>query len=255
MNQTKKALVRAFVFCVCLLFTTSETGAELKFVTQDFEPFNYETDGVVSGPAASIIKEICKEIKINCSFTLLPWTRAQNEVKKGKAHGMFVIGWNKKRAEWLYFSPPIMNTEYGFFVHKDNPLEFKQISDIKGYIVGVFGPSNTSRSLEKIKAKIKDLTIDQRSDDESGFRKLSKGRVTAVYSNRDVGYAMIKKLNLKNIRYAGQQKKLKYFIGFSQQYTDKKIVDQFNAAFINLHKRGIIQNILKAYSMEPAVLE
>lgn len=255
MNQTKKALYTALVVCACLLIATSITGTELKFNTQAFTPFNYEIDGVVSGPVADIIRKICKEMKISCSFRLLPWTRAQKEVKEGKSHGMFVIAWNKKRAEWLYFTPPILNTEYGFFVRDDNPLEFKQVSDIKGYKVGVYGPSNTSESLEKIKAKIKDLTIDLRYNDESGFKKLSIGRVSAVYSNRDVGYAMIKKIGLKDIRYAGPHRKLKYYIGFSQQFNDKKIVDRFNATFLDLHKRGVVQNILKKYFMEPAEIE
>ena len=55
---------------------------------------------------------------------LLPWRRAQQEVEDGKAQGMFVIGWNAERAEWLHFSPALVNTEYGFFVRDDNPLKF-----------------------------------------------------------------------------------------------------------------------------------
>ncbi|MCP3922430.1 MAG: amino acid ABC transporter substrate-binding protein [Desulfobacterales bacterium] len=244
MDQVRKA---ALVICAFLLFATSVTGTELKFTTQDFSPFSYKTKGVVSGPAADIIRKICKEMKIKCSFRLLPWTRAQIEVKKGKANGMFVIGWNKERAKWLYFTPAIMNTEYGFFVKDDNRLSFKQVSDIKGFKIAVYGPSNTSKSLKKIKAKIKILTIDLRPDDESGFRKTSKKKVDAVYSNRDVGYALIKKIGLKNIRYAGSHKKLKYYIGFSKQFNNKIIVDRFNSTFLDLQKRGVIQKILRKH--------
>ena len=63
-------------------------------------------------------------------------------------------------------------------------------------MVGVYGPSNTATSLEKIKSEIKDLTI-----------------------------------------------------------TDKKLVEQFNQTFRNLHKRGIIQEILSKYKMDAAPLE
>lgn len=230
-------------------------AAELKLNTQDFAPFNYETRGVVSGPAADVIRRVCKEMNVVCSLHLLPWRRAQEEVRNGTAHGMFVIGWNAERAKWLYFSPPILNTEYGFFVRNDNPLKFKQNSDVKGYTVGVFGPSNTATSLEKIKAEIKELTIDMTPDDEAAFKKLSLGRVDAVFSNRDVGYDFMHKLNLKNIRYSGRQQSLKYYIGFSQKFTDKKLVDQFNATFRDLHKRGVIQEILAKYKMDAAQLD
>jgi polar amino acid transport system substrate-binding protein len=195
--KVKEAFYLALVFSALLLPIGFASGAELKLNTQDFAPFNYEVNGVVSGPAADIIRKICSEMKIDCSLHLLPWRRAQDEVAYGTAQGLFVIGWNEERAKTLYFSPPILNTEYGFFVRDDNPLKFKQNSDVKGYTVGTFGPSNTATALEKIKGEIKELTIDMTPDDESAFKKLSLGRVDAVFSNKDVGNDMMRKLGIK----------------------------------------------------------
>jgi len=253
--KVKEAFYLAAALSAVFLGVGFAGEAELKFNTQDFAPFNYEVNGVVSGPAADIIRRICGEMKINCPMHLLPWRRAQDEVANGTAQGLFVIGWNEERAKIFYFSPPILNTEYGFFVRDNNPLKFKQNSDVRGYTVGVFGPSNTATALEKIKAEIKDLTIDMTPDDESAFKKLSLGRVDAVFSNKDVGNDMMRKLGIKNIRYSGRQQSLKYYIGFSQKFTDKKLVDQFNQTFQTLHKRGVIQEILAKYHMEPAQLE
>jgi len=253
--KVKQAFYLALAFSAPLLPIGFASGAELKLNTQDFAPFNYEVSGVVSGPAADIIRKICSEMKIDCSMHLLPWRRAQDEVANGTAQGLFVIGWNEERAKTLYFSPPILNTEYGFFVRDDNPLKFKQNLDVKGYTIGVFGPSNTATALEKIKAEIKELTIDMTPDDESAFKKLSLDRVDAVFSNKDVGNDMMRKLGIRNIRYSGRQQTLKYYIGFSQKFTDKKLVDQFNATFRNLYKRGLIQEILAKYHMEAAQLE
>ena len=253
MKQIKNILI----LMICML-TATLTFAEvkvLKFNTQDFAPFSYKIDGNISGPAVDVIKKVCGEMNVWCSFQMLPWTRAQKEVKAGNAHALFVIGWNKTRAEWLHFSPPLLNTEYGFFVKEDNPLEYRKASDIIGYTVGVYGPSNTSKSLDKIKNKIQNITIDLRPDDESGFKKLAKGRVNAVFSNRDVGYALIKKIGLKNIRYAGSHKTLQYYIGFSKKYTDKNTVNTFNETFLKLYKQGIIQSIMEKYQMEPAIIK
>jgi polar amino acid transport system substrate-binding protein len=168
-------------------------ASELIFNTQDFAPFNYEVNGLVAGPAADVIRRVCADMKIPCVMRLLPWRRAQQEVEEGKAHAMFVIGWNAERAKSLHFSPPLLNTEYGFFVREDNPLKFAQITDVKGYTVGVYGPSNTATALAKVKADVGDLAIDMTPDDESAFRKLSLGRVNAVFSNRDVGYDLTKR--------------------------------------------------------------
>ncbi|MCP4022582.1 MAG: amino acid ABC transporter substrate-binding protein [Desulfobacteraceae bacterium] len=254
LRSSKLLTISMFILLVCFLGGTA-FGQALVFNTQDFPPFSYKVDGKVKGPAVDIIDSVCQEIKVDCTFKLLPWKRAQEEVKAGKANAMFVIGWNKARDEWLYFSPPIMKTEYGFFVRNDNSLEFKDLSDIKGYKVGVYGPSNTSRSLEKIKAKVGDLTIDLQLDDESGFKKLSKERVDAVFSNKDVGFAIIHKIKISNVRYAGKYKALNYFIGFSKQFNDKAVVDRFNEAFMKLYKDGIIKKILDNYNIEPAIIE
>ncbi|HXH84822.1 MAG TPA: transporter substrate-binding domain-containing protein [Candidatus Tectomicrobia bacterium] len=230
-------------------------GAQLILNTQDFAPFSYEVNGAVAGPAADIIRRVCAEAKLECTMRLLPWRRAQQEVEEGKAHGMFVIGWNAARAKWLHFSPPLLGTEYGFFVRTDHPLVFRQNADVKGFTVGVYGPSNTATALEKIKAEIQDLTIDMTPDDEAAFKKLSLGRVDAVYSNRDVGLDLLRRLGITNVRYAGRQQSLKYFIGFSQKSTDRQLVDRFNASFRELHRQGVIQEILGRYRMDAVALE
>jgi len=232
----------------------SET-AKLIFNTQDFAPFSYNVGNTVSGPGADIIRSVCNEMNIKCKFNLLPWRRSQKEVEMGLAHALFVIGWNKKRAEWLNFSHPIINTEYGFFVRNDNPMVYKNPIDVKDYKVGVYGPSNTSRSLEKVKNIIKDLVIDLKSNDETGFKKLSVGRVNAAYSNRDVGFSLIAKLNLKNIRYAGPNEKLNYYIGFSKKHVERELVDLFNNSFKKLHQKGVINQILSNYKMYPSELK
>jgi len=72
-----------------LLATTPPVGAsELILNTQDFAPFRYMENGVVSGPAVDVIHRVCSDMKIECPMRLLPWRRAQQKVEEGKAHGM-----------------------------------------------------------------------------------------------------------------------------------------------------------------------
>ena len=73
-----------------------------------------------------------------------------------------------------------------------------------------------------------------------------------VYSNKDVGFALIHQIHLKNLRYAGAHKYLKYYIGFSKKFNDKKIVDLFNKTFKKQFDKGLIQRVLAIYQMEPA---
>lgn len=246
---------------ICLVFATllaaSAAHAEtvLKFTTQDFAPFNYLADGKVAGPAYEIIVKACARIAVNCSFELLPWTRAQQEVFDGIANGMFVIGWNQARSKILHFSPPLMNTEYGFFVRTDNPLRYKSLGDMQNMTVAAYGPSNTSVSLQRLRKamitqKLKPLRVDIRPDGDAGFKKLAAGRVDAVFSNREVGYGLIAKLGLQGkVRYAGKTEALDYYIGFMRAHNDPALLARFDSAITAVMTDGSAKAILDKFGM------
>ena len=249
------------VILLSLLLSTSafSKNKKLYFNTQEFTPFNYTKNKKAAGPVVEIIKEVCANIDIECESKVLPWRRAQNEVKNGLADGLFVVGKNAKREEWLYFSFPIINTEYGFFVLDSNKLVYKDMNDIQGYNVGVYGPSNTSNSLKKIGANLIEknlspINIRISYDDVLSFKMLNKKDrdIQAVYSNKDVGNELIRQYNLKNIRYAGKQKSLNYFIAFSKKTVSEKIVNKFNNALQEMYHNKKLQKILDKYSLETA---
>ena len=101
-----------------------------------------------------------------------------------------------------------------------------------------------------IDENIKPIVIDMTPDDESGFRKLARGRLAAVYSNREVGYELLKRLGLdKKIRYAGTHRKLKYYIGFTAAHTDATITRRFDESYRILRDRGVVAEILHQYHM------
>lgn len=198
-------------------------GQDLSFKTQDFPPYTFLVDGTLSGPAVEIVQATCQEANIEYDIELLPWTRAQDSVIHGISNSLFVIGKNKERESWLNFSYPLVEAEYGFFVQKHDMLEYMEPDDISGYHIGVYGPSNTATRLMTIVSKTENCTIDMRPDDEDGFRKLNFGRVNAVFSNKHAGNALIHKMNLQNIRYAGTDCTVLYYIGFSKEYVKRRL--------------------------------
>jgi len=254
----KKRNFLVLLFMMLLVSTTSASSSEtydLVFATQDFPPFSYEIGTYVAGPAADIIRAVCKDNHLDCNIYSKEWSQAQMDVKKGKAHAMFLIGWNKNRSSWLHFSYPIMHTEYGVFVRKSDPMDYTSQNQLKGYHIGVYGPSNTSQSLLKIKKTIKNLRVDFSPDSTTCFNKLSRGDVDAVYSNKAVGQSLVNRHKMNNIRYAGRDKSLDYYFGFNQKYTSKAIVDKFNASFKKFYETGVIQEVLSMYGIQPSVIK
>ena len=60
---------------------------------------------------------------------------------------------------------------------------------------------------------------------------------------------MAAELGLSNIRYAGAQRSLNYYIGFSQDHNDPAVVDRFNARLEKMIADGALQDILAGYGM------
>lgn len=232
-----------------------EPAPVLVFDTQAFAPFTYLQHGVVSGPAVEVIRAVCREMGQPCAFNLMPWARAQIDVKMGRGDALFLIGWNAERAAWLRPSVPLFVSEYGFFVQAGNPLVFRDVAQLKGYTVAVYGPSNTSTTLEGIQHQAPGMSIDRTLDDDAAFRKLEADRVDAVFSNREVGMVHLEEMGLKNVRYAGNQSQVRYIVGFSRLQVSASTVERFNETYRRLLKAGEIRRILKPYRLEPAPLE
>jgi polar amino acid transport system substrate-binding protein len=100
------------------------------------------------------------------------------------------------------------------------------------------------------------IKIDERPDDDSGFRKLATGRVDAVYSNRDRGRQILEAEGLTaDVRYAGGHQGIFYYAGFARSSPDHTLIDRFNAAWRELFRRGEAQKIIESYELEPAEVE
>ncbi|WP_319469394.1 transporter substrate-binding domain-containing protein [uncultured Pseudodesulfovibrio sp.] len=248
----KSSLILFILFLAC---SPAVQAQELTLKTQDFPPYAYLIDDKLSGPAVEIIHATCEQADLECHMELLPWARAQDAVKHGKDNGLFVLAKTPERTAWLAFSYPLFEANYGFFVRSQNLLEYTAPSDISGYHIGVYGPSNTSKRLESIVSQAKGCTVEMRPDDEAGFKKLNHGRIDAVYSNKYVGDALISKMHLRMTRYAGTEGKVLYYLAFSKRNTEEETIKRFNEAYLKLHEDGSIAKILDTYNMKPVPIK
>lgn len=211
---------------------------EIISATQDYYPFSYQKDDTVLGPGAEIIRTVCERINADCTLTLQPWRRSMAMIRKGQVQSVFMVGKNKEREDWLIFSPPIMKTEYGFFECSESPINYNDPRSLNGKTIGVFGPSNTSHQLKKIVQQTDgNVNVNMTPDALTQFKKLARCRIDAVYSNREVGLAIIHEIKAQNIHYVGTNKKLNYYIAFSKEFTPPAFIKKFNEEIVKMKKR------------------
>lgn len=209
----------------------------LIFYTQDFPPYSYKNGNIVEGPGAGLIREVCSQAlspsssPLKCDIRLnTDWENSQNEVKAGKAHGLFFIGkYKKDREKWITLSRPLIKTEYGFFVRQNDNWQFNTINDFHDKIIGAIASSSTYSSLEALVNEIKrngiNMKIVQFSTTESVLYNLVQGKINIAYSNRKVGERFINKKYGSGLKYAGKHKSLDYYIGIGKSINPTRFYD------------------------------
>lgn len=225
-----------------LLILPLSTNA-ITFSSFEFPPFTQKLEkNKMSGPFKEMVSDICKEMGEQCTFLLLPNIRSKKMVSEGEVDGGFPYGWNQDRSKKLYFSVPFMVSEYGLFV-KSSKIGISNIKDIQGFKVGVFGPSNTSRSLEKVresmvKENLTPIEIKMRTDPTKGsILMLSEGRIDGYFSNKSAGLYLVNNNNISNVSYAFTSKNVTYFVAFPKATSDLNMVKKFNKAALKVFSR------------------
>ncbi|WP_428612259.1 substrate-binding periplasmic protein [Shewanella sp.] len=246
------------LFVIMLLqlpFHSWSNSSNLNIVYHDFAPFSYQDNqGQAQGILVELTQAVCQQWPGQCDIAIRPYRRAIHLFASGEAKGIF-LGWNRERAETMWFSLPLVQTEYGFYTLKDFPLT--QLSQVAGKIIGVYGPSNTYSSLMLQQDKIKRLSLPPLltdiypQGDALPMRMLQKRRFDAYYVNKDVGRFYARQIGLNGLHYLSADREILYCVAFNKAVTDSETVRQFNHLFVKLLQQGRLDKIYQKYEMQP----
>lgn len=239
-----------------IYFTISFTSHCLEFHSFHLPPVTISKKGKASGTLPLMVKEICKEAKLDCDLTITPWKRVIKNIRVGKFKACFPMGYNKKRTEWLHYSLPLIGTEYGLFYILDYQKKITSISDLAGKSVVVHAKSNTLSQLQKLQKKHNIFKIIIERDVLVVLKKYSNKRYdknTIIYGNKSIYLELFKELGISNIRYSLRDKAINYHVGFSKQSVSKGTVLLFNKAIKRLEKRGTLELIRLKFNFNSPV--
>ncbi|HPM01523.1 MAG TPA: transporter substrate-binding domain-containing protein [Candidatus Cloacimonadota bacterium] len=242
--------MKRIIFCATLFLIILKLFSlqSMTFYTQEFKPYIYSENNKAVGPGAEMIHEACKKAGIEYKIIISPWRLAVKNAEINNNSGLFFIAKFKEREDHFEISESLAKGEYGFFVNQEYASIFENdFTKLKNTRVGVYGPSFTSESLNEFSLTMP-LQIDMTTDDEAAFRKLENKRIESVYSNKAVGYSIIKDLKLKNVKYLKDHKQIIYHIGINKN-ADPETKKAFLNEIKKLKQKGIINNILKKYEL------
>ncbi len=248
--------ILACCFTLSLLISSGSLAAPLKIVCHEFAPFSFiNAEGKTTGVLVEMIRTACKEWPEGCEIDLLPNRRAKQLFHSGKANGHF-LGWNPQRAQEMWFSVPLIDTEYGFYTLPE--FKLSQVEQAAGKTIAVFMPSNTYYALKALEQKLINQGLSPlkirpfTAGNSQPLKMLIRERFDAYYVNKAVGAYYAQQLGYKDLAYLPASETIRYFLAFKKESNDKSQIKQFNQLLFKLKREGKFDRLYQKWNVSPS---
>lgn len=239
-----------------IFIVQSSLKAELKFVGQEYPPFNYIENGKVKGEFVTIIKSVCEKIAEKCTVEINSLKRAMHEIENGNADVGITFIKSPERELFAEFYP-MYRSKQVYWGKAEMPI-FKTLNDLSGKtIVSVQG----SKSLELAKShaeKIKDVKVVEAVSNDVALRMLSSDRFGdkgVALVNEIPGKYFVEKYFFNNIKIVYPIKTDTYGFYFSKKSKKQEAMKKFKAELIRLKKNKELKNMYDKIAVELASME
>lgn len=221
---------------------------ELKLVTLQYPPYEYEENNEIKGVAVEIVKEVFRRMGQPVNIKLLPWVRAVAMVENGLADGFFTVYKTPEREVFAHYSKEVLIMQViSFFVKEDSLITFNgDLKKLRKYKIGVvrgvsYGEKFDNAVKDKILTDIEDVTIG-----EQNFYKLISSRIDIIVSNKFGAIHIIDRLNMR-----GEIKELDpivqtvpSYIAFSRKKGLVSLRDKFDKTLRDMKNDGTYDEII-----------
>lgn len=144
------------------------------------------------GLASHIVSEAFAYNDIQVVYGFFPWSRSYEIARVGEWDGSIVWSKTEERAEYFYYSDPVLYTQTVFFHRKDLDFDWETYADLKDYTIGIT-LGYTYRELDQY-IDNPEYKFDPAPNDETNFRKLIAGRIDIFPVSLDIGYETMRNI-------------------------------------------------------------
>lgn len=178
-----------FMLVIALPSVNAET---LRVATGEWVPYvskSYQHHGAIG----HIIETIFQAEGIEIEFSYYPWARGYKMASNGVMDATMPYYCSPEREKLFFCSDSIVSGELVYFHRTDYSFDWSSIDDLKGLSVGGTLGYYYGEAFEKAE-KQKLFRVQRIASDETNFKVLMKGRTQVFPQDKEVGYAMIRRL-------------------------------------------------------------
>ncbi|RLC19152.1 MAG: hypothetical protein DRI57_07540 [Deltaproteobacteria bacterium] len=238
------------ILIVAVLFSLPATALAEKVVfgTAKWPPYVMVSEkGQISGLDVEIVQEMCKRLKIEAKFWVLPWKRAVKYTEKGKVDAIFAMRHNEERAKFAFYpSEPILMERTVILARKGSGIKITKVDDLNDKIVGVVRGYAYSPEFDKHQG-IKKSVCD---DDEQVVKMFGKKRILLAAGIDEGSMKYLCKKNGVEAEAVYVLNEVPGYIAVSKKAMGEKgkaLADKFAETLRQMKKEGVIEKIKSKY--------
>lgn len=227
-------------------FTASAQERSLDIAATEWPPF-YGADLEDNGFMTEIVREAFQRSGYTTDVSFLPWSRAFEGTREGRYDALFTMWYREDREADFIFSSPLPANELVFVVRAGEEFAFEGFDAIGDLRVGVVrGYAAPPGFLEA------GLQISEARDDEENLRKLLRGRIDMVLSDRIVAQHIINTLmsddaELFDLVSPPVHSDIQYLVVPRVAENAEGIMSAFNAAIAEMQEDGTLISIMASH--------
>lgn len=166
-----KTLLVAFSLSLATLLAAH--AGPIRFVTEEYAPFNYSKDGEITGIAVEQVRLMAEAAGIDYSIDIMPWARAFALAESQPMHCVFTTGYNRERAPRFQWITPLLKDQMVLLKRKGDPRAPKTLVEAREFRIGSQRGDFAVEALEQVGFE----NIDLATDIELTLGKLLSGRI------------------------------------------------------------------------------
>lgn len=235
---------------LCLLVGTSARSQSLQIVTEEFPPYNYTEDGLITGMSTEIVVAACKNVGLPTEIKVYPWARTYEIAQTEPNTLIFSIARSPGREKLFHWAGTVAPVQSCLFALKSRTdIQINDLTEARKYFI-----------ITQLKGWIAQVLLKQGFVEGKQFFGITSVDRAYLMLRTDRGdllgypelvmHYTIKKTGLKPERAIRKvycfKEGLQLYAAFSLK-TPRAMVEQFQSGLKAIKSDGTYQQILEKY--------
>jgi polar amino acid transport system substrate-binding protein len=234
----------------CKNKTENTYSFQFQFITEEYKPLNYTENGILTGLAPELLKEICSDLDIPFETKVLPWEEAYSLVQTNENAVLYSTILNADRKDLFKWAGPYASLDWMFYASSQNQISVITIEEAKQVSrIGVLADYSITQVL--INDGFTNLVVCDNNID--AFDKLLKGEIDLFPSDKITAEAALNSLG-KLIYDVNAEMTIRtdlVYFAFNKKIPDNVVAD-FQHEIDVLKANGTLKSLYQQFMNSPS---